>query len=462
MHLNPANGRSISTQLVLLFTVASTVLLGCALGGLYWLVVRHAFAEDNAVLADRIRALRSELREPDGLKAVEQEVTSPRSGKPAIYWIRILDPSSTILIETPGMREILPVTAFASPNDRKSLNPSDHRVANRLFSLISSEQLLADGTYVIQVAQDRTEDQRFRRVFGLLLLITLVIGTVAFAAIAVLVSRAGLRPLLEMTDTVGRIGPGQLSKRLGHHNWPREIQPLASAFDDMLARLEESFVRLSQFSANLAHELRTPVANLLGEAQVALSRERAPQEYREIIESNVTECERLSGIIDNLLFVARAEAADGDIQRTKFNASNAVAKIIALYETVAEEHGIKIHCQGTAEVHADPMLFERAVNNVVENAVRYTPPGGTIQISITSTSASCQIEVTDTGCGIANEHQAHVFDRFYRADQSRHSIGTGLGLSIVKSIMTLHAGAVVIASKPEKGTTVTLSFPNLT
>jgi two-component system heavy metal sensor histidine kinase CusS len=259
---------------------------------------------------------------------------------------------------------------------------------------------------------------------------------------------------------VGRIGPGHLNQRLGRYRWPQEIQPLASAFDDMLARLEEGFVRLSQFSADLAHELRTPVTNLLGEAQVALSRERTPHEYREIIESNVMECEHLSGIIDNLLFLARAEAADGHIARSTFDAADAVTKIIALYETVAEEQRIKIHCSGTGEVYADPMLFERAVNNVVENAVRYTSPDGSIEVLIRPGATHCQLEVKDTGCGIADEHQPHVFDRFYRADRSRHSTGTGLGLSIVKSIMNLHAGSVAIVSQPGKGTTVTLAFPN--
>jgi two-component system heavy metal sensor histidine kinase CusS len=460
MRSNRTNGRSISAQLVLLFTLASSVLLGCALGGLYWLVVRHAFAEDNAVLADKMRALRSELREPDGLKAVVQEVTTPRTGKPAIYWIRVLDPSSAIRAETPGMREIVPVASFAQPNGGTSANPRNDRIADRLFSLVTSEQHLPDGVYTIQLAQDRSEDERFHRTFGALLLVTLVVGTLAFAAIAVLVSRAGLRPLREMTDTLGRIGPGQLNKRLGQHSWPREIQPLAMAFDDMLARLEESFVRLSQFSANLAHELRTPVANLLGEAQVALSRERAPLEYREIIESNVMECERLSGIIDNLLFLARAEAAEENIQRTTFNAANAVAKIIALYETVAEEQRIKIYRTGAGEIYADPILFERAINNVIENAVRYTSPEGLIEVSIRASATHCQVEVKDNGCGIADEHQPHIFDRFYRADRSRHSTGTGLGLSIVKSIMDLHKGSVAIVSQPAKGTTLTLTFPN--
>src|SRR5205814_8536456 len=151
-------------------------------------------------------------------------------------------------------------------------------------------------------------------------------GRAASAVIAVTLTRRGLRPLGEMTQAVERIGPAHLNEPLAPARWPRELQPLAVAFDNMLGRLEDSYRRLSQFSADLAHELRTPVANLLGEAQVTLSRTRGPEEYRQVIESNVAECERLSGIIDNLLFLARAEGAKEQINRSRFNARTAAEK----------------------------------------------------------------------------------------------------------------------------------------
>jgi len=263
-----------------------------------------------------------------------------------------------------------------------------------------------------------------------------------------------------MTQLVARIGPRHLSERLSERVWPREIQPLAVAFDDMLARLEEGFARLSQFSADLAHELRTPVANLLGEAQVALTRDRPLQEYRETIESSVAECEHLSDLIDKLLFLARADAAEGHVQRTTFDSKTAVTKIIAIYETVIEEKRLNVSVDGTGNVYADRILFERLINNLLDNAIRYTAPGGSIQISVESNQASSKIRVQDNGCGIAAEHKAHVFDRLYRADRSRNSDGVGLGLSLVKSIMDLHGGSVTIESELDRGTVVTITFPN--
>src|SRR4029453_13982588 len=240
---------------------------------------------------------------------------------------------------------------------------------------------------------------------------------------------------------------------------PRELQPMAIAFDEMLKRLDDSFTRLSQFSADLAHELRTPIANMLGEAQVALSRDRSSAEYRETIESTIGECERLSGIVDNLLFVARAEGARGRVEREGlgaggepvegkgFDARAAVEKIAAFYETIAEDRHVAIRCSGQGQISADPALFERAVGNLVDNALRFTPENGSIQIALAERTKDFEVVVSDNGSGIAPEHLPRVFDRFYRAESSRGSDGAGLGLALVKSIVDLHGGAARIQSE---------------
>ena len=460
MSSNPTNPRSIATQLILLFTLAAAILLGCALGGFYWLVVRHAFAEDNAVLADKMDALRTELKEPDGISGIDQELKSRRAGEPAIYWVRIVGPESKIEIETPRMSEMIPVNAFAVTAQSTSTFPKNYRTGPRLFSLVTANEMINGRSYTIQVAQDRSEDERFRARFGALLLVTLAIGTLAFAAIATTVVRRGLSPLRQMTRLVGRVSSAHLNERLATTGWPPELQPLAIAFDDMLVRLEDSFTRLSQFSADLAHELRTPIANLLGEAQVGLSRARQPQEYREIIESSVAECERLAGIIDNLLFLARAEAARQQIDRSIFDARPAIEKIAAYYQPVAEDRQIGIRCLGQGQVFADPVLFDRALNNLVENALRFAPDRTEITIALEATDTDAQVSVKDSGQGISPEHLPRVVDRFYRVDPSRSPAGSGLGLALVKSILDLHGGSIEIQSAVGRGTKVTLSFPN--
>ncbi|MEP6956416.1 MAG: heavy metal sensor histidine kinase, partial [Chthoniobacterales bacterium] len=305
----------------------------------------------------------------------------------------------------------------------------------------------------------RSEDEEFTRNFGLLFVVVLVSGTIVSAVIAINVTKRGLRPLGAMTRSLGRVGPTHLNERVAPAGWPRELQPLALAFDAMLVRLEDSFTRLSQFSADLAHELRTPVANLRGEAEVALTRPRSPDEYREVIESSVTECERLSNIIDSLLFLARAESAREPVEPIALAGRAAVEKIAAYYSTISDERHVAIRCEGNGEVYADALLLARAVSNLVDNALHHTPDGGAIVISVSSSGDATQVTVRDNGSGIAMVDLPRVFDRFYRADFSRSVQGTGLGLALVKSIMALHGGTSQIESESGRGTLVTLTFP---
>jgi two-component system heavy metal sensor histidine kinase CusS len=462
MSSNRTEARSIATQLVLLFTLCATLLLSCGLGVFYWIVVRHAFEEDNAALADKLAAIRADLNQPDAINTVDRELKNRRAGEPAVYWVRILDPAGTVVTETPGMDRLLPPNIFASPQTSMSLPrfTKDYQKDAKLFSLVATNETVNGQPYVLQVAQDRSADEGFRKQFGALLALVLGLGLIASALVAVTVTRRALRPLAEMKRSLERVQPAHLSERIEPAQWPRELQPVVTAFDGMLDRLEDSFTRLSQFSADLAHELRTPIGNMLGEAQVALTRERSSEEYRSIIESTAAECERLSGIIDNLLFLARAESAEQQIERSLFNGRAALEKIAGFYQTAAEDRHVNIECSGEGQIFADPALFNRAVGNLIDNALRFTIDGGNIGISVRGTPETTEISVTDTGSGIAPEHLPHVFDRFYRGDASRSSAGTGLGLALVKSIVDLHGGSARIESKLRRGTTVILTFPD--
>ena len=451
--------RSIASQLVVLFTLAATVLLACGLGVFYWIVVQHAFAEDNAVLVDKVSALSAAFEE-GGPKIFGEELKARHAGDHAAYWIRLLDSEGRTLTEMPGMDRILPSKAFPVVQSTTSplRSPKDYRTGGKLFSLIATNEKSGGKSYAIQVAQDRSSDERVEREFGVLLIVVLSGSILASVLIAITVTRHGLRPLGEMTRSLERTGPTHLNERVAQTGWPRELQPVAVAFDDMLARLEVSFTRLSQFSADLAHELRTPIANILGEAQVALTRDRTSDEYRDVIESTVVECERLSGIVDNLLFVARADGAREPIERKQFDARAALEKIATFYRTLAEDRHVAVNCTGEGEIYGDPVLFDRAVSNLVDNALRFTPDGGAIQLSIAESAAHSEVTVGDSGCGIPSEHLPRVFDRFYRGDSSRSSAGAGLGLALVKSIVDLHGGSAKIESAVNCGTTVVLTF----
>ena len=461
MPSKPTEARSIGSQLVLRFTVAGALLLCCGLGVLYWIVVQHAYEEDNEALADKLSAVRAELSTAGGPRILNAELETLRPGERVSYWLRVLDSTGATLAETPGMNGFLSPQIF--PNAEMpavaGLNPHIVRSGGKLLALLSAREDTADRAYIIQLAQDRSVDEQFTKHFGVLVIAVLAAGSVVSALIAFSVTRRGLRPLAEITRSLERTGPAHLNERVEPSAWPRELQPLALAFDQMLDRLEDSFTRLSQFSADLAHELRTPVANLRGEAEVALTRSRTADEYREVIESSVAEFERLSATIDNLLFLARAEAAQGLAERTSFDGRAAIDKIAGYFLALAEERHVAITCTGAGEIYADALLFSRAVSNLIENALRFTSDNGAIKISLAVNAMQAEVSVHDNGSGIEAQHLPRIFDRFYRADSARSSQGSGLGLSLVKSIMDLHGGSATAHSQPGKETTVTLVFP---
>jgi two-component system heavy metal sensor histidine kinase CusS len=459
--------RSIAKQLVLLFTLSTAVLLLCGVGVLYWTVVRHASYEDNSALADKADALASDFEKHGGVTALNADINTPGGADRATFLVRVLDPAGVTIAETSGMATLLPANGFPPAASTEIAVPTEYHSAGKLFALTArrarkdgeSDAVTNGQVFTIQVAQDRSGDERFATRFGFLVAAVLALGILAAALIARTIAHRGLRPLGEMKRSLGKVSPPVFSDRIDPARWPPELKPLAIAFDDMLERLDDSFTRLSQFSADLAHELRTPIANMLGEAQVALTRDRTAAEYRETIESSVGECERLSRIVDNLLFVARVDAAREPIARKRFDARAAVEKIGAFYQTIADDHHVTITCSGDGQIYADPDLFERAVGNLLDNALRFTPAHGSIHIVLSQHNTDFQVAVSDNGCGIAAEHLPRVFDRFYRAEPSRGSDGAGLGLALVKSIAKLHGGSAIIESNLGRGTTVKLIFP---
>jgi two-component system heavy metal sensor histidine kinase CusS len=310
---------------------------------------------------------------------------------------------------------------------------------------------------------DRSLEIELRAAYRKNLLFVVGASLIVCAGIGFQIARRGIRPIHHIAETAGRIRPTNLCERIRRDGLPAELLTLADTFNQMLDRLEESFVRLSRFSADLAHELRTPVYSLRGEVEVALSRSRTPEEYREVLGSNLEECGRLAHMIDRLLFLARAENPETQVKKEPCDVGQELATICEFYGLTANEAGVRLAVAIGNEIRADldRSLFQRAVGNLVANALAHTPPGGTVTLTATGDDTSTRVEVVDTGCAIPAAHLPHVFDRFYRADPTRSSKNgsVGLGLAIVKSIAELHGGTVAIASEAGRGTCVTLTFP---
>lgn len=297
--------------------------------------------------------------------------------------------------------------------------------------------------------------QRIYLAVGMAFLLTALLGFVLL--------RRGLRPLREMAAHATDISPARLHSRMSSDNTPVELQQLSDAYNAMLDRLAEGYQRLTQFSADLAHEIRTPVGSLMGHCQVALRQGRSADEYQALLASNLEELERISRIVESILFLARAEDAQAVVQRQPLQVHDELERVTEYFEGLAEERRIRLSIAGDATLNADPLLLRRAVSNLVANAIRYADPHSEVQIDVASTPTQCVINVENQGPALDPATLTHLFDRFYRGDASRqhNSDSNGLGLAIVAAIMQLHAGEASV-SQPQPGRIrFALSFPVL-
>lgn len=458
---------SITRRLTVLYTLSSFVMLVIYTLIMYYSIVDNFAKEDTETLAEKINYLRAVVKAPpDFLNRLGEEfiLEGGHSGKYAKYFARVLDKESRVLIETPSINNLDAAPPFPGPDSNSQKTVKWKSPDGRYFLLMAAVAESGSGgggMRIIQVALDVTNEKKLITNYNHRLLVLLTFGIFFCAGIGITVARRVLRPMEKITEITDRITAEQIEERINPEQWPSELRALATSFNRMLTRLEESFTRLSRFSADLAHELRTPINNLMGEAELAVSRECTPTEYRNVLSSSLEELGRLTHLIDSLLFLARAENPATRIECSRFDAYEMVNKVCDYFEWLADDHGVKITCSGSGVMTADLLLVRRSVSNLVANALQYTSIGEEIEIAVRQPDDhSLEIMVRDTGQGIAAEHIPHIFDRFYRADAARSSYpqGTGLGLAIVKSIMDLHGGAIDIRSEQGRGTTVTLRF----
>ncbi|WP_406851037.1 heavy metal sensor histidine kinase [Herbaspirillum huttiense] len=287
------------------------------------------------------------------------------------------------------------------------------------------------------------------------------IGTLLATILSFFLVRSGLQPLRLMAAQTHAVSANRLDTRLDIRSAPKELHDIVESFNAMLDRLHRSFEQLTQFSADLAHDLRTPLNNLMVQTQVALGKQRSVEEYQGLLSSNIEEYERLARMMESMLFLARAENAHVAVKIQALSVEDELAKISDYFEGIAEDARVKIVVGGTGEIFADPMLLRRALGNLIANAIRYTPAERTIRVEATDIGDVTILTVSNPGEGIPAEVVGRIFDRFYRADPSRSSSSgsSGLGLAIVRSIMTLHGGEAAVKSIQGERTIFSLTFP---
>lgn len=458
-----AGAGSIAARLTVWYALLSVALIVFAGGLLYWTAANQLRAEDDKLLAGKIAEVRAVLLlHRNDYAALREEVEHEATTFRGIY-LRVLNAQGDIVAESP-----VPGTTVRAdrPFAGARLEPDERgrdwvTGGGKTYRLMSST-FEVGSRYTVHAAMSLVKDEWILAAYRNTLL--LVVAAVLLLAIAAgyLIARRGMRPVSRLAAIVDELGAGHLHRRVGDQAWPTELRPLAANFDRLLARLEVSFARISHFSADIAHELRTPLHILRGEAEIALSRGRSREDYRACIESAVDEYDRLSHMVDALLFLASTEQPDAQLDKRSLDLAQEIGAVCAFYQAMADEQGVALVAGGGGSLSADSGLLRRALGNLVANALRHTPGGGRVVVDAkTAPHGAVEIAVSDTGCGIAPEDLPRVFDRFYCTDRSRsrRKQGAGLGLAIVESIMQLHGGTVAIQSEIDHGTTVTLSFP---
>ncbi|MBI2095326.1 MAG: heavy metal sensor histidine kinase [Candidatus Omnitrophica bacterium] len=296
------------------------------------------------------------------------------------------------------------------------------------------------------------------RALFFLTLITLLITSWA----GLLLVKITLSPVDRMVRRIRNIRSDNLDNRIQLPHTNDEIARLAETFNQMLARLDRSFVSQRQIVQDISHELKTPLTILRGQLEVALKKTRDPAEYEEILKSGLEEIESIRRIIDNLLTLARLDAQTSPLETEPVDLGALAASVIEDIRVLAGSKGVEVHFQNgqPATLSAHPIHLRRLLMNLLDNAVKYTPAGGKVTLDIGRSDKGAEIRVSDTGVGISEEHLPHLFDRFYRVDKVRQvGEGYGLGLSIAKSIVEAHHGRIEVGSKPGKGTTFRIVFP---
>jgi two-component system heavy metal sensor histidine kinase CusS len=461
---------SLAFRLTAGYALAGLLMVLLSTASLYVVLVTELERSTDLFLADKLNVISTMLREhPNDLDDLREEVELESAARQyEHFYIRLLDERNVPLMSTPGMLEQLDLQQF--PNQRQP--PARRGVpmkgtSGQSFRVTSSAVTVGSPpgrTVTMQVAVDVSQKQellaRYRYWFWVILAGCLAI----FPLVGYQIACQGIRPVEEIATTARHISSTNLHERIRPQGYAVELASLACTFNQMLDRLEESFDRISRFSADIAHDLRTPVNNIRGEAEVALARARTLDEYRDVLGSCLEETVRLSDLIGDLLFLARAESPLTHLHRAPVNLGELLGSVREYYEASAAEGGVSLTTTVGPEpiiAELDRTLMQRAVGNLVANAVAHTPPGGSVILGVEAGDDTVRIAVADTGVGIPAEALPRIFDRFYRVDASRShaSGGTGLGLAIVQSIMVLHGGKADIASQLGQGTRVSLHLP---
>jgi len=436
---------SISLRISLIFTTFTALILLIMGIVIHQLVTHHFESLDRNILEGKVALIRNILQKmPDNESIILLHLKEALVGHHGLV-VQIERPIGTSLFSTIATKISDKSTHQGTdlPLAEWQLNHKNYRGIIAIHP--QTAMLMSDR---IAVGVETTDHIQFLDEFRQQLLIIGGIGTIILMLLGWLAAWRGLRPAKSMAEVAEGISAQNLTGRLDVDHAPSELKPLAIAFNDMLDRLGVAVTRLSDFSSDLAHELRTPINNLMTQTQVSLSKPRELHVYQDVLSSNLEEFERLARIISDMLFLAKADHGLSLLNLQKVDLRQEVLALFEFYDALAAEKGMLLNVSGSAFIPGNKLMLCRALSNLISNALKYGKAQSSIFVRLSEQENSAAISVENEAATLSAEQISRLFDRFYRTDVSRQRIeeGSGLGLAITKSIVNAHGGKIQAAS----------------
>lgn len=451
----------LTQRLTLLFTaVAACVVLG--LGALFLVETGRHFVElDRMALQDKQQLIEEILRNAGSLDDARERLAEALSYHRELSALA-KDAQGSVVFRSDGFMATMHGETHLNAGEHKALGAWPNDTARFQILAFEATPAFSSGPWTVWIAADAEHHTQFLDSLRRNLILYVLAAIAICGLLSWLAARQGLAPLRDMKSRAAKVTGQKLYERMPVQAVPVEMADLAQEINRMLDRLQEDFQRLTDFASDLAHELRTPISNLLTQTQVALASKRDAATYRDILASNAEEFERLARMVSDMLLLAKTERGVDLPRAERFSARRDALALLDFYEAVAEEKRIRLHVEGDGDIEGDRLMVRRAVSNLLSNAVRHTPEAGEIVVRIAGTAQATTVAVENTGTDIDAEILPRLFDRFYRADTSRahpDSDSSGLGLAITRAIAQAHGGSVTATSSRGR-TCFTLVFPS--
>jgi heavy metal sensor kinase len=479
--------RSLRFKLTLWYVLILGVLLISFSGFLYFTLSKSLYRDVDQKLRSLAEMIVSESTSPHSkfdFTEIDQALGAALNLKPIGKFIQVLDESGRIGRRSTNLKNVqLPVSLKALKNASQGMTTFEtHRsfegtpLRILTYPVFENRQLVK----IIQVASSLEDVEDFLNTLFIILIIAVPLALMVASLGGQFLANKALSPVDQITQTVRRITSKNLNQRIKPLKVKDEISRLIETFNEMISRLDHSFGQVKQFGTDASHELKTPLTILKGEVEVALRKARSPQEYEQVLRSNLEEVNRMSQIVDDLLFLAKADIGEVRLNKEEIRLTEILKEVAEQMRFLSHSKNIQI---GTSNLDRDVHILGDALRirelfiNLIENGIKYSEGGGIVHVGLGNNSFSpenhlsserareqdpfVKVIVSDTGIGIAKEDQERIFDRFYRVDKarSREQGGSGLGLSICKWIVEAHQGEIYVESEVGKGSSFIVKLP---